>query len=148
MRIPEWYERLDRLFIRGLRLWSIPALRVALGIVFLWFGLLKIFGVSPVAGLVTATYSFLPEPAFVTVLGIWEALIGVGLLFQISLRLTLFFLWLQMAGTLVAPLLSPQTFFESGNVFRLTLEGEFIVKNLVLIAAGLVIGGYGVKPKS
>ncbi len=125
--------------------WAIPFLRIALGIIFLWFGALKIFGVSPVAELVAKTYYFLPTKDFLFILGIWEVSIGLGLIFKIALRVTLALLWLQMAGTLMSFFLMPTLFFNNGNILLLTAEGEFVVKNLVLIAAGLVIGGYEVK---
>ena len=141
----QWFQKFDRVFIEKMRRWGIPALRVALGVVFLWFGALKVFGVSPVVDLVRETYSFLPTDTFVMVLGVWEALIGLGLIFKKCLRCTLALLWLQMLGTLAAPLFAPAMFFSGGNPFLLTVEGEFVVKNLVLVAAGLVIGGHEVK---
>jgi uncharacterized membrane protein YphA (DoxX/SURF4 family) len=122
--------------------WGIPVLRVALGVVFLWFGLLKIFGVSPMAKLIETSYSFLPEPLFIIFLGIWEAVIGLGLIFKIKLRLTIALLWLQMAGIFVAPILSPSMFFVHGNFLILTSDGEFVIKNLVLVASSIVIGGH------
>ena len=137
----------DSVFIDILRTRSIPWIRVALGIVFLWFGTLKVIGQSPVAALVADTYSFLPAHGFLVLLGLWEILIGIGLLFKLSLRVTLGLLWLQMLGTLVAPLLNPKIFFTHGNPLLLTTEGEFVVKNLVLITAGLVIGGHEVKKR-
>jgi uncharacterized membrane protein YkgB len=140
------FDRLDKFMVSEMHHWAIPALRVALGIVFLWFGALKVFGVSPVLDLVRDTYSFMPYPAFFIFLGAWEMVIGLGLMFKIALRTTLALLWLQMAGTLIAPLLQPGMFFDGGNIFLLTIPGEFVVKNLVLIAAGFVIGGYEVKP--
>ena len=102
-------------------------------------------GHSPVADLVSNTYPFFPEPVFLQALGAWEVAIGLGLLFRFFLRAALFLLWLQMAGTLVAAVLAPSIFFSHGNPFLLTVEGEFIVKNFVLIAASLVIGGYEVR---
>ena len=122
-------------------------LRVALGVVFLWFGALKVFGVSPVVELVLQTYYFLPIPSglLFDILGVWEVVIGLGLIFKKCLRCTLALLWLQMLGTLAAPLFAPAMFFSGGNPFLLTMEGEFVVKNLVLVAAGLVIGGHEVK---
>lgn len=122
-------------------------LRVALGIVFLWFGALKVLGISPVADIVSSTYSFLPQREFLLFLGIWEVLIGIGLLARIALRVTLALLWLQMAGTLIAPILNPALFFAGSNPFFLTSQGEFVVKNLVLIASSIVIGGHEVTPK-
>jgi len=140
------FYKFDQFFIGRMNRWGIPILRFALGIVFLWFGSLKIFNVSPVAGLIAGTYSFLPLQTFMAVLGVWEVIIGIGLIFKLSLRITLAFLWIQMAGTLFSLILNPSIFFQGGNLLLLTTEGEFVVKNLVLIAAGIVIGGYEVLP--
>lgn len=144
----ELLKNFDRVFISEMHRWAIPALRVSLGIVFLWFGLLKVFGVTPVGSLVGATYSFLPQESFLLALGVWETVIGLGLIFKIALRATLALLWLQMAGTFFAVILSPAMFFNGGNPLLLTIEGEFVIKNLVLVASGLVIGGYEVRQKN
>ena len=141
----EELKKIDGLFIKEMHRYGVPLLRVALGIVFLWFGALKIFGVSPVGPMIAATYSVFPYHAFMLVLGIWEVVIGFGLLYKIALRATLALLWLQMAGTLLAVLLAPHLFFHGKNIFLLTTEGEFVIKNLVLIAAGVVIGGFEVR---
>lgn len=138
---------LDRFLITEMHQWGIPVLRVALGIVFLWFGGLKVFGVTPVVDLIAETYSFFPTTAFLFVLGWWEVLIGISLLSHHFLRIALMLLWLQMAGTFAAVVLAPAIFFVQGNPFLLTMEGEFIVKNIVLISAGLVIGGYEITRK-
>ncbi|MDO8482817.1 MAG: hypothetical protein Q7S86_03295 [bacterium] len=139
------FNKLDTIFITKMRAWSIPVLRVSLAVVFIWFGALKVFGVSPVAFLLETTYFFFPAPAFLMAVGALEILIGLGLLFKIALRFTLFLLWFQMAGTIVSIFLAPPLFFTNGNLFLLTIEGEFVVKNLVLVASGLVIGGHEVK---
>lgn len=139
-------RKLDRIFISDLHKWSIPTLRVCLGLVFLWFGLLKVMGISPVVDFINATYGWMPD-GFITFLGYWEIVVGLGLIFKLFLRATLALLWLQMAGTFFSLIELPSMFFTDLNVFKLTLEGEFVIKNLVLVAAGLVIGGYEVKPK-
>ncbi len=128
--------------------WGIPILRISLGIVFLWFGALKVLGVSPVTAIVATSYPLFPTSTFMTLLGVWEILIGVGLIGKIFLRVTLALLWLQMAGTLLALAQAPLIFFFSGNPFLLTVEGEFVVKNIVFIAASIVIGGYEISRKS
>jgi len=138
--------RFDEFVTKELRRRSIPMLRVALGIVFVWFGALKIFGVSPVADLIQSTYWFFPANEFLLILGIWEVVIGVGLLFKIALRATIALLLLQMAGTFFAAILAPGIFVDVQNVMLLTMEGEFLVKNLVLVSAALVIGGHEVSP--
>lgn len=124
---------------------GIPLLRISVGIVFLWFGVLKFFpGLSPAQDLAARTISQLtlgvvtPEIAL-PVLAIWECTIGVGLLAGRFLRLTLLLLFLQLPGTFL-----PLVFFPSETFLRLpyapTLEGQYIIKNLVLVAAGIVIG--------
>ena len=126
--------------------WSIPLLRYALALVFLWFGLLKVMGASPVVGMIQQSYSFFPYPWFITVLGLWEIVIGLGLLTGKAPRTTLTLLWLQMLGTLASPIFAPHLFFALGNPFYLTTLGEFVIKNIVLVAASFVIAGYTIKP--
>lgn len=140
------FEEFDKRFIAFMQQRGITILRVALGIIFLWFGALKIAGVSPVANLIQSAYPFLPTNEFVLLLGAWEAAIGIGLIFKLSLRATLALLWMQMAGVMLSPVLAPSVFFNAGNPLLLTVEGEFLVKNLVLIAASIVVGGYQVRP--
>jgi len=138
-------KRLDRFLISEMHDWGIKVLRITLGIVFLWFGALKIFDLSPVTDLIAETYGFLPQDAFLLILGIWEVLIGIGLLAKFYLRVTLALLWLQMAGVIFAIILAPSMFYLQNNPLLLTVEGEFVLKNIVLIAAGLVIGGFEIK---
>jgi len=137
----------EELLIDSLRRWSIPVLRVGLGVVFLWFGALKLFGGSPVGALVRQAYPFLPFGPFFAMLGAWEMLIGCGLICKRALRCALALLLLHMTGTLIALGQAPSLFFLKSNPLLLTMEGEFVVKNVVLIAASLVIGGYEVKPR-
>jgi putative oxidoreductase len=138
--------RLDELILDILRRWSITVLRLALGLVFFWFGALKLFGNSPVVLLIQETYKFLPVHAFVLFLGGWEILIGLGIVLKRALRCVLVLLCVHLLGTFVALVLNPHVFFIQGLPLFLTSDGEFVMKNLVLIGAGLVIAGYEVKP--
>lgn len=138
---PARFKWLDEVMIRFMSLHGTRILRICLGLIFFWFGLLKVIGKSPVANLVAQTVYWMPAEVFVPLLGIWEMIVGVGLLFAVALRLTLFLFWLQMAGTFLVLVLRPEIAFQGGNLFLLTTEGEFVVKNLILIAAGLVVGG-------
>ncbi|HEV7892427.1 MAG TPA: DUF417 family protein [Pyrinomonadaceae bacterium] len=125
---------------------GVKALRASLGLVFLWFGVLKLADSSPVIELLKHTYSFLPLKPFAAALGVWEVLVGVGLLSGRALRWALALMCMHMAGTFGAMLLSPSLFFYGGNPLWLTVEGEFVIKNLVLVAAGLVIAGHELRP--
>jgi uncharacterized membrane protein YphA (DoxX/SURF4 family) len=116
-------------------------LRLGLGIVFFWFGALKLVpGLSPAEELVRNTTYFVDPDLFLLVLAIWEMAIGLGLIFGRFMRITLLLLFLQMAGTALPLVILPEavwTVFPYG----LTLEGQYIIKNLVLIGAALVLGG-------
>ena len=136
----------DELLLTVFRRWSIPALRLALGLIFLWFGALKIFGSSPVIQLIQETFTFLPIRLFVLTLGVWEMLIGIGIILKRALRCVLVLLSAHLIGTFVALWLNPQHFFVQGFPLSLTADGEFVMKNLVFIAATLVVAGYEVKP--
>lgn len=140
-RLVEAWRRFDKRFIAFMAAYGIGIIRVALAVVFIWFGLLKVIGRSPVVDLVSRTVYFFPPDKFVPFLGWWELAVGLGLLLGRALRLTLFLFWVQLAGTFLVLILLPHVAFQHGNPFLLTTEGEFVVKNLVLIAAGLVIGG-------
>jgi uncharacterized membrane protein YkgB len=121
---------------------GIHLLRWAIAILYLWFGGLKLINASPAADLVVRTVFWLPPRTALIFIGSWELLIGTGLLFThpMVLRATLFLLWLQIAGTFQVFFLLPEEAFQRGNPLLPTLEGQYAIKNLVLIAAGLVIG--------
>jgi len=119
--------------------------RIALGIVFLWFGALKFVPAwSPAADLATRTISQLTggmiEPALsLKLLAVWETLIGLGLLSGVFLRATLLLLFLQMPGTMLPLFFFPRETFAI-LPFAPTLEGQYIIKNLVLVCAAIVVG--------
>lgn len=138
--LSQWFERVDTSFIRFMTVYGIRLLRISLAIVFIWFGGLKIAGRSPVADLVSGTVYWVNPTWFVTFLGVWEVVVGLGLLLLIALRLVLLLFWLQMAGTFLVLIVRPDLAFIGGNPLLLTATGEFVLKNLVLITAGIVIG--------
>ena len=115
-------------------------LRISMGIIFVWFGLLKVFGHSPVNDLVARTVYWFDPAIFIPVLGWWEALIGVCFLFHRLIRAALFLLFLQIGGTFLPLVILPDVCFQKAP-FILTMEGQYIVKNLLIISAAIVIGG-------
>jgi uncharacterized membrane protein YkgB len=119
---------------------GVPLLRISLGVVFLWFGLLKIFDVSPVSSLVAKTIYWFDPDLVVPALGAVEVFVGACLLAGRLMRIALPLLVLQMAGTFLVLVLLPGVAFRDGNPLLLTVEGEFVIKNLVLLSAGLVLG--------
>jgi uncharacterized membrane protein YkgB len=133
-------SRVDAAVIPFLRRWGIPTLRVSLAIVFIWFGALKILGVSPVVDLVASTVYWVDPEWFVPVLGVVEVAVGVALAARWGLRLVLLVLAAQMLGTFLVFVFHPEIAFQDGNPLKLTVEGEFIIKNLVLLSAAMVVG--------
>jgi uncharacterized membrane protein YkgB len=144
-RLPSWLDRLDRRIAGFMRTWGVVALRVSVAVVFIWFGALKPLGMSPAAGLVMATVAWLPllsPAAWLAVIGWWEVTIGVTFLFRATLRIAIALLFLQMVGTFMPLVALPDVTFQAGRVpYAPTLEGQYIIKNLIIIAAALVIGG-------
>ncbi|GBD13717.1 hypothetical protein HRbin24_01756 [bacterium HR24] len=134
------WERADALAAGLMQRYGVSLLRLAVATVFVWFGALKLAQRSPVADLVAGTVYWLPARSFVRLLGAWEVAVGLGLLTGVALRLTLLLFWLQMAGTFLVLVVRPDISFQKKNPLLLTMTGEFVIKNLVLIAAGLVIG--------
>lgn len=141
-------QKVDALELRLVGWWvrhGVTLLRLALGLIFVWFGAQKFFpGLSSAEALATRTISVLtfglvPPQVSLPVLATWECLIGLGLLTGRFMRVTLLLLFAQMAGTFL-----PLVFFPA-ETFRFVplvpnLEGQYILKNLVLIAGGLVVG--------
>ncbi|MDQ4145314.1 MAG: hypothetical protein M3198_16545, partial [Actinomycetota bacterium] len=115
-------------------------LRASLGVVFVWFGALEIAGVTPVTDLVANTVYWLDASSFVPLLGAFEILVGLGLVTGLLMRVVLLLFALQMIGTFLVFVVQPEVAFQKGNPLLLTVEGEFVAKNLVLLAAGAALG--------
>lgn len=133
-------EKLDQRIATWMGRYGLFILRVSLATIFIWFGGLKLLGISPAAELVKRTVYWFPPEQFLPVLGWWEVAIGVCLLVRPLLRLGILLLFLQMPGTTLPLFLLPEVCFTRIPV-GLTLEGQYIVKNLVLIGAAIVVGG-------
>lgn len=132
---------LDESISSMMNTYGIIFLRYSIGIIFFWFGILKPFGVSPAQDLVANTvYWFDNKLAFVKFLGWWEVAIGLTMCYKPMIRLSIFLLFVQMPGTFLPLILLPDICF-TDFPFGLTLEGQYIVKNLIIISSGLVIGG-------
>lgn len=122
-------------------------LRLGLGGIFIWFGLLKPLGLSPAEALIAQTVGWCCDPAwFVPLLGWWEVVIGVCLIDPnrwfgaASLtRVGVVLMMAQMSGTFLPLIILPDVTWRSPGV--LTLEGQYIVKNLVLIGGALYLAG-------
>jgi uncharacterized membrane protein YphA (DoxX/SURF4 family) len=139
------FDRTDIALTGWMARYGVTLLRLSLGVVFLWFGFLKFFpDLSPAQSLAgdtieKLTFGVVSADTAVIILAVWECLIGLGLLLGVWLRATLALLWLQMAGTITPLFLFTDACF-THVPYAPTLEGQYIIKNIVLISAGIVIG--------
>jgi uncharacterized membrane protein YkgB len=134
-------DQLDKKITLWMKKYGLLHLRISLGIIFIWFGILKPFGLSPAQELVANTVYWFSPTWFVPFLGWWEVMIGICLLYKPLIRLGILLMGVQMAGTFLPLILLPNIVY--GNTpFVLTLEGQYIVKNIILISAAIVIGSH------
>ncbi len=136
--------RLENIIHRTLVRRSLEALRISVGAIFLGFGILKFFpGVSPAEGLVKETtelltFGLVPDGVTIVAVAILECFIGICLLIGQGMRIAIWLLAIQLIG-IVSPvvLLSGRLF--SGPNGAPTLEGQYVLKDIILVTAGMVI---------
>ncbi len=145
MTVPTRLEPVDIRITAWMARNGVTLTRLALGIVFVWFGAIKFVpGWSPAADLAARTIERLTlgvvEPSLaLPLLAVWETLIGIGLITGRLLRLTLLLLFIQMPGTMLPLVFFPAETF-AAFPYSPTLEGQYIIKNLVLVSAAIVVG--------
>ena len=137
-------QTFDLSLIRFFRRVSIPVARFGLFVVFFWFGILKVIGLSPASGLVQrlfeSTIPFISFHTFLVGFGLFECLIGILFLIKGAERIVIPLLFIHMITTFGPLVFLPQ---ETWSGFMVpTLEGQYIIKNLVLIAAGIGIAAH------
>lgn len=139
------FERIDKQIAGFMLRTGTIALRVSLGIIFIWFGLLKTAGISPAEPLVVATVGWMPffdAMTWVIIIGWWEVIIGVCFLFRATIRIAIPLLAMQMVGTFLPLIILTAVTFQPGLFpYAPTMEGQYIIKNLLIISAALVVGG-------
>jgi len=139
------FTKIDDSIISFMQKYGMVFLRISVGIIFFWFGILKFFpNISSAEMLATETitkltFGLVPGSVSIILLATWETIIGIGLIVGKYLRLVLFLLFAQMLGTLTPLILFPNETFTHFPIVP-TLEGQYIIKNLILISAGLVLG--------
>jgi uncharacterized membrane protein YphA (DoxX/SURF4 family) len=142
---PRWFDRVDRRITGWMAEHGLTLLRLALGVVFFWFGVLKFFpGASPAEQLAgrtieTLTLGAIPQDVALRILAVWEVAIGIGLFVGRWMRAVLLLLFVQMLGTITPLFLFPSETFAMFP-FVPTLEGQYIIKNVVIVAAAIVLG--------
>jgi uncharacterized membrane protein YkgB len=142
-RLNHRLDQLDRAATRLMARYGLRLLSISMGLVFVWFGALKLqSGVSPAEPLIRDTLDFLPGSLInplIMLLAVWEVAIGIGFLIGKAKRVVLVMLLLQMAGAMSPLILAPERLWETFPLVW-TLEGQYVFKDIILISAGLVIG--------
>ncbi|OGE85902.1 MAG: hypothetical protein A3J48_01015 [Candidatus Doudnabacteria bacterium RIFCSPHIGHO2_02_FULL_46_11] len=138
MPLPRYFRNTDRF---------VTWLRISLGLIFFWFGALKFLGYNPVADIVAGVSPPLAYGAGNTLLGAFEAVIGLLLLLNVYPVVVHVALLLHLAGTFLTFFTAPHLMFEPYFPV-LTLAGEFVFKNVTLAAAGLVVLAYEQRKRS
>ena len=109
-------------------------LRWSFAIVYVWFGALKLVDLSPAHDLVELTLSWTSISTVVTVLGVCEVILGVMFLIPKLTKVTLVLFVIHMAGTFI-PIVGGFAVAYTAVPYGLTLVGQYIIKNLVFLAA-------------
>lgn len=142
-----WLARFDRRLINFFQTAHFPVARAAIFVVYFWFGILKVTGASPanslVAGLLEKTLPFITFQQFIVAFGWFEMALGLFFLWPKLDRLSIFLFGVHMVTTLMPLFLLPAVAWQAW--FVPTLEGQYIIKNLVLMALVIDIAA-NVKP--
>jgi len=139
------FSKIDSNIARYMKIWGERAIRFSFAVIFVWFGILKPFGLSAAIPIVKATVAWLPfgDPnIWVVIIGWWEVAIGITFLFKPTTRIAIALLFLQMIGTFMPLIFLPNVVLQNGGTLYLpTMEGQYIIKNLMIISAAMVVGG-------
>lgn len=139
--LKDFFISTDRTFIEGFRKLALPVSRLAIFVVYFWFGMLKVLGLSPASPLVLAlldrTMPFISPEVFLVWFGLFEVLIGVVFLVPKLSRLAIALLVIHLITT-VMPLFLLKSSLWTGMMVP-TLEGQYIIKNVLIVALAIVL---------
>lgn len=128
-------------------IYPIKFLGLSVGLVYLWFGVLKFFpALSPAEDLAKQTinalsFGWLPADVSIKLLAIWETLIGLALISNVYRKVTLWITFLHILLTFSPFFLFPEQSF-TRLPYGFTLLGQYIFKNIIIIGALIVLLNY------
>ncbi|MBM3201193.1 MAG: hypothetical protein FJZ56_02155 [Chlamydiae bacterium] len=132
------YLKAEKIVIDQVKKIAPACMRYSLGLTFFWFGFLKIIGLSPISELVKKAAFLINEHHFVIGLGFWEVCIGVCFCIKKFNRIALVLFFMLIPGTFVPVFINPEDCF-TVFPYGLTLEGQYIFKNFILISGALYV---------
>lgn len=137
-------DRIDERIATFMRESYPTAIRLSFAVIFIWFGILKPLGFSAASPLVLATVEWMPllsPETWLMIIGWWEVAIGCLFISRRTTRIAILLLFLQMGGTFLPLFILPEVTFQEGGIPWLpTMEGQYIIKNLMILSAALVLG--------
>lgn len=120
--------------------------RISLGLIFIWFGLLKPFGAKTTTSLLAHTIYFFPPEYILPLLGWWEVAIGFTLLFKKLIIYSIILQLIRIPGTILAFFIHPEICFV--NIpYVPSPEGQYLIKDIIILFAGIAIAGTVYKEK-
>lgn len=114
--------------------------RLSLGLIFVWYGLLKPFGAETTTSLLAHTIYFFPAEVLLPILGWWEVAIGLCLIYRPLVRFSIILQFVRIPGTILAFFMHPEVCFVH-IPFVPSLEGQYLIKDIVILFAGIAIAG-------
>ena len=134
-------RNVDAALIRFFHRYGHRAHRISLGVLYVWFGLLKPLGHTTTTSLLAHTIYWGDPETMVLILGWWEVLIGLCLIVRPLVRVAVLLLAIRLPGILLAFVLEPNNLFVAFP-FAPTPEGQYLIKDLTLFLASLAIAGF------
>lgn len=135
-------KKIDLSILNTLRRIEVPLARLAIFVVYFWFGALKLLGVSPAGPLVQELFDVaiisIPFPAFYMAFAIFEMIIGLAFLVRGWERVAIFLLMAHLATAALPLIVLPHITWQGFLVP--TIEGQYIIKNILIAALAIVIG--------
>ncbi|MEN8139707.1 MAG: hypothetical protein ABFR97_00610 [Thermodesulfobacteriota bacterium] len=114
--------------------------RISLGLIFIWFGLLKPFGEKTTTSLLAHTIYFFPPEYILPLLGWWEVAIGVTLLVKKLIKYSVILQFIRIPGTILAFFVHPDICFVHFPYVP-SPEGQYLLKDIIILFAGIAIAG-------
>lgn len=134
-------EHIDSKLIRFSSRFAVGAAQIGLAIIFFWFGILKLVGMSPVNDLIAelslALAPNLETSAVIIGIGVLEVLIALTIIDRELLRLAILFLVFHLVLVSLPLFVLPELTWN--GFLAPTLIGQYIIKNILVVTAGMVV---------
>lgn len=139
MKLPKPIDQFESQYLKKFGHWGHTVERYALGLLFFWFGALKLAGETSATSIVAKSVYWWDPSWVVPALGVWEVIMGLCLLSPKTLRAALLLFAIRLPGTFFALIYHWEECFD-GSLWIPTIQGQYLLKELALVGAALIIG--------